>query len=184
MFDGVSWLATLAWPLLQVVQLQPVLRYRVAQQVVRESELYTANIYCTVQCTVPVEPLTCFIIMNALTWSVLAAQWVRWGGPRARNLLIIRLNRLHILDTCVSPLARPWSGCPTQTRILRDWAESHHNGFFPATPGWPLLSPCKSWAAERSQAYNLMVGFHKHKPGNQPAVTSLEIPKQHLQIPD
>ena len=58
-----------------------MLRYRVAQQVVRESELYTANIYCTVQCTVPVEPLTCFIIMNALTWSVLAAVGEVRGAP-------------------------------------------------------------------------------------------------------
>ena len=138
--------------------------------------------------------------MNAVTWSVLAAVGevvvvvVVVVGPRARNLLIIQLNRLYILDTCVShvsPLPSPaWSRCPTQTRILRERergreTESDHNGFFlPATQGWPLLSPCKSWAAERSQAYNLMVGFHKHKPGNQPAVRSSEIPKQHLQIPN
>ena len=81
-----------------------------AQQVVRESDLYscTTNIYCTVWslCSHSVQPArTCFIIMNAVTWSV-----PRWAvgevrGPRARNLLIIRLNRLYILDTCVSPVS-------------------------------------------------------------------------------
>ena len=138
--------------------------------------------------------------MNAVTWSVLAADWLRWAvgevrGPRARNLLIIRLNRLYILDTCVShvsPLPSPaWSRCPTQTRILRERGRERERlsliitvfFFQPLRAGHSSL-PAKVGQLRGSQAYNLMVGFHKHKPGNQPAVRSSEIPKQHLQIPD
>ena len=62
---------------------------------------------------------------------------LRWAGgqgpPRARNLLIIGLNRLYILDTwCVSPSALPALVrlVPNTNKDIEGLTESHHNGFF------------------------------------------------------